>query len=257
MRYFITFAYDGTSFHGSQTQPNGNTVQAELEAAFATILRQPVPLTFAGRTDAGVHAEQMVAHFDFDKPVPANLCGRLNNLLPASIAVTDIRRVVDDAHARFDATERTYYYRITSRKDPFTHQTRTRIGTPLDFEAMNNAAKHLLGQQDFASFCRTHTDVKTTICDVKEARWVQENENEAYFVITADRFLRNMVRAVVGTLFEVGRGRMTQQQFADVIAAKNRCAAGHSAPAEGLSLVQIKYPEGVYVGFASSACAGE
>ena len=121
MRYFITFAYDGTSFHGSQTQPNGNTVQAEMEAAFATILREAVPLTFAGRTDAGVHAEKMVAHFDWNKDLPANLAGRLNNLLPPSIAVSHIERVTDEAHARFDATERTYYYRITDRKDPFTY----------------------------------------------------------------------------------------------------------------------------------------
>ena len=241
MRYFVTFSYLGTDFHGSQSQPNGNTVQAELEAAFATILRQPVPLTFAGRTDAGVHAEQMVAHFDFDKPLPANLSGRLNNLLPASIAVSDIRPVADDAHARFDARERTYYYRITTRKYPFLCATHTRVAPGLDFEAMNQAAQCLLGRQDFASFCRTHTDVKTTICDVREARWIQENETEAYFVITADRFLRNMVRAVVGTLFEVGRGRMQPQNLAAIIAAKDRCAAGHSAPAEGLSLVRIVY----------------
>lgn len=247
MRYFITFAYDGTDFHGSQTQPNGNTVQAEMEAAFATILRQPVPLTFAGRTDAGVHAEKMVAHFDYDKNLPANLAGRLNNLLPASIAVRDIRRVTDEAHARFDALERTYYYRITMRKDPFSRQIRTRIGTILDYTAMNHAAKLLLGKQDFASFCRVHTDVKTTICDVKEARWVQENEYEAYFVITADRFLRNMVRAVVGTLFEIGRGRMTEAQLAEIIAAHDRCKAGHSAPAEGLSLIEIIYPQNIYL----------
>ena len=247
MRYFITFAYDGTDFHGSQTQPNGNTVQAEMEAAFATILRQPVPLTFAGRTDAGVHAEKMVAHFDYDKNLPANLAGRLNNLLPASIAVRDIRRVTDEAHARFDALERTYYYRITMRKDPFSRQIRTRIGTILDYTAMNHAAKLLLGKQDFASFCRVHTDVKTTICDVKEARWVQENEYEAYFVITADRFLRNMVRAVVGTLFEIGRGRMTEAQLAEIIAAHDRCRAGHSAPAEGLSLIEIIYPQNIYL----------
>ena len=247
MRYFITFSYRGTDFHGSQTQPNGNTVQAEMEAAFATILREPVALTFAGRTDAGVHAEKMVAHFDWPKALPANFSGRLNNLLPASIAISDIQRVTDEAHARFDAVARTYRYRITTRKDPFLCFTHTRVATGLDFEAMNQAAQRLLGKQDFASFCRVHTDVKTTICDVKEAKWVQENETEAYFVITADRFLRNMVRAVVGTLFEVGRGKMTEQQLADIIAAKNRCRAGHSAPAEGLSLVEIIYPKNIYL----------
>ena len=247
MRYFITFAYNGTSFHGSQSQPNGNTVQAEMEQAFATILRQPVSLTFAGRTDAGVHAEQMVAHFDFDSPLPANLAGRLNNLLPASIAVRDICRVADDAHARFDALARTYYYRITTRKNPFLCVNHTRVAPGLDFEAMNKAAQLLLGKQDFASFCRVHTDVKTTICDVREARWIQTSETEAYFVISADRFLRNMVRAVVGTLFDIGRGKMTEAQLAEIIAAHNRCKAGHSAPAEGLSLVKIIYPEELFV----------
>ncbi len=247
MRYFITFTYRGTDFHGSQTQPNGNTVQAEMEQAFATILRTPVALTFAGRTDAGVHADKMVAHFDVEKAVPANFAARLNNLLPDSIAIRDLQRVTDEAHARFDALERTYHYRITMRKDPFACQTRTRVKEGLDFEAMNEAAQLLLGKQDFASFCRVHTDVKTTICDVREARWVVENEYEAYFVITADRFLRNMVRAVVGTLFEIGRGKMTQAQLADIIAAKDRCKAGHSAPAEGLSLVEIKYPKNLFI----------
>jgi tRNA pseudouridine38-40 synthase len=247
VRYFITFTYRGTDFHGSQTQPNGNTVQAEMEQAFATILRTPVALTFAGRTDAGVHADKMVAHFDVEKAVPANFAARLNNLLPDSIAIRDLQRVTDEAHARFDALERTYHYRITMRKDPFACQTRTRVKEGLDFEAMNEAAQLLLGKQDFASFCRVHTDVKTTICDVREARWVVENEYEAYFVITADRFLRNMVRAVVGTLFEIGRGKMTQAQLADIIAAKDRCKAGHSAPAEGLSLVEIKYPKNLFI----------
>ena len=240
MRYFISFAYDGTGYHGSQTQPNGNTVQAEMEAAFATILRTPVALTFAGRTDAG-------AHFDVEKAVPANFVGRLNNLRPASIAVTGLRRVTDEAHARFDATARTYRYRITTRKDPFLYINHTRVAAGLDLEAMNRAAERMLGERDFASFCRTHTDVKTTICHVTEARWVRENETEAYFEITANRFLRNMVRAVVGTLFEVGRGKMSEEEFEQVIAAHNRCRAGHSAPAEGLSLVEIIYPQNIYL----------
>lgn len=247
MRYFLSFAYRGTDFHGSQTQPNGNTVQAEMEKAFSTILRQPVALTFAGRTDAGVHAEHMIAHFDFEKSLPANFIGRLNNLLPDSIAVSALQHVSDEAHARFDATSRTYRYRITTRKNPFLTFTHTRVAPGLNFAAMNKAALLLLGKQDFASFCRVHTDVKTTICDVREAQWIQENETEAYFVITADRFLRNMVRAVVGTLFEIGRGKMTEAQLADIIASHDRCKAGNSAPAEGLSLVDIRYPETIYV----------
>ena len=247
MRYFIEFTYNGSSFHGSQTQPNGNTVQAEMEAAFATILRQAIPLTFAGRTDAGVHADKMVAHFDIEKAVPANFAARLNNLLPDSIAIINLQPVQDDAHARFDAIERTYHYRITTRKDPFLYINHTRVAAGLDFDAMNKAARLLLGKQDFASFCRVHTDVKTTICDVKRAQWIQESETEYTFVITADRFLRNMVRAVVGTLFEIGKGKMTEAQLADIIAAHNRCKAGHSAPAEGLSLVEIKYPKNTYL----------
>lgn len=246
MRYFIRFSYRGTAFHGSQVQPNGHTVQAELEHAMATILRQPVTTTFAGRTDAGVHADCMIAHFDMESELPINLCGRLNSLLSDAIAIQSIEKVKSDAHARFDATQRTYHYRIITKKDPFLYLTRTRVQEGLDYEAMNRAAQLLLGKQDFASFCRTHTDVKTTLCDIKEARWIVENEHMAYFCITADRFLRNMVRAVVGTLLEVGRGRMTEKQFAEVIIAKDRCKAGHSAPAEGLSLIEIQYPNNIY-----------
>ena len=172
---------------------------------------------------------------------------RLNNLLPDSIAIITLHPVQDVAHARFDAIERTYHYRITTRKDPFLYINHTRGAPGLDFDAMNKAARLLLGKQDFASFCRVHTDVKTTICDVKRAQWIQESETEYTFVITADRFLRNMVRAVVGTLFEIGKGKMTEAQLADIIAAHDRCKAGHSAPAEGLSLVEIKYPKNTYL----------
>ena len=220
-----------------------------MEAAFATILRQAVPLTFAGRTDAGVHADKMVAHFDLENNQMVNdqMVHRLNNLLPDSIAIINLQPVQDDAHARFDAIERTYHYRITTRKDPFLYINHTRVAAGLDFDAMNKAARLLLGKQDFASFCRVHTDVKTTICDVKQAQWIRESETEYTFVITADRFLRNMVRAVVGTLFEIGKGKMTEAQLADIIAAHDRCKAGHSAPAEGLSLVEIIYPKNTYL----------
>lgn len=163
MRYFIRFSYRGTAFHGSQVQPNGHTVQAELEHAMATILRQPVTTTFAGRTDAGVHADCMIAHFDMESELPINLCGRLNSLLSDAIAIQSIEKVKSDAHARFDATQRTYHYRIITKKDPFLYLTRTRVQEGLDYEAMNRAAQLLLGKQDFASFCRTHTDVKTTL----------------------------------------------------------------------------------------------
>lgn len=238
MRYFIEFAYKGTAYHGSQVQPNGITVQSVLQDAFFTILRTPVELTFAGRTDAGVHAEQMFAHFDLDITPPT--AERLNRLLPEDVAVRRIYPVADDLHARFSARSRTYEYRITVRKSPFSYDVRTRVHAPLDYKAMNEAAKLLLGTHDFASFCKVHTDVKTTLCTVTEAFW-REDEEGAVFSITADRFLRNMVRAVVGTLFEVGRHQLTSEGFADIIESRSRQAAGQSAPPQGLFLTAVRY----------------
>ena len=251
MRYFIRFAYDGTAFHGSQRQPNGITVQQTMEQALAMIFREEVPLTFAGRTDAGVHAREMYAHFDIpddnSKLLIQNSKFRLNGILPDSIAIFDIYPVTDDAHARFSATRRTYEYHIVDHKDPFLCQQATRVRPGLDFAAMNEAAQLLIGKQDFASFCRTNTDVKTTICDLTRAEWKELGNGHAVFTIAADRFLRNMVRAVVGTLFEVGRGKMTKEQFAQVITQHNRCAAGDSAPAEGLFLTHIEYPQDIFL----------
>lgn len=242
MRYFIKFSYNGTAYHGSQVQPNGNTVQEELEKALSLLLREPISTTFAGRTDAGVHAEVMYAHFDVAESLPGNLAFRLNGILPNDIAITDVLRVKDDAHARFDATSRTYEYRIIDRKDVFCPNTRTRVRPGLDFDAMNEAAKYLLGRQDFASFCRAHTDVKTTICHVTRAEW-----KERVFTITADRFLRNMVRAVVGTLFDVGYGKTKADDVRDIIRSQSRQSAGQSAPAEGLFLTDITYPQEIFL----------
>lgn len=270
MRYFLRFAYDGTAFHGSQRQPNGITVQETMEQALAMIFREPIALTFAGRTDAGVHAREMYAHLDIpaspksshkgkdfvcennflpfrDGQGIGSLVFRLNGILPDSIAIFDIYPVKDEAHARFTAKSRTYEYHIIDHKDPFLHQQATRVRPGLDFEVMNQAAKHLIGKQDFASFCRTNTDVKTTICDLTQAEWRELDDRHAVFTITADRFLRNMVRAVVGTLFEVGRGKLTIEQFAEVITQHNRCAAGDSAPAEGLFLTHIEYPTEIFL----------
>ena len=250
MRYFIKFSYLGTEFHGSQRQPNGITVQETMEQALKMIFREEVPLTFAGRTDAGVHAREMFAHFDLTDcqlPIANNLVFRLNGILPNSIAIYDIVPVTDEAHARFTAKSRTYEYHIVDHKDPFLYDLATRVRPGLDFNAMNEAAKYLIGKQDFASFCRSNTDVKTTICDLTYAHWEVKENGHAVFTITADRFLRNMVRAVVGTLFEVGRGKMTIEQFAQVISQHTRTAAGDSAPAEGLYLTQIIYPEEIWV----------
>ena len=251
MRYFLRFAYDGTAFHGSQRQPNGVTVQETMEQALALIFREEVQLTFAGRTDAGVHAREMYAHFDIGdeamKKERERLVFRLNGILPDSIAIFDIYPVKENAHARFDAVRRTYEYHIIDHKDPFLCKQATRVRPGLDFAAMNESAKLLIGKQDFASFCRTNTDVKTTICDLKQAEWKELDNGHAVFTISADRFLRNMVRAVVGTLFEIGRGKMTKEQFAEVITQHNRCAAGDSAPAEGLYLTHIEYPEEIFL----------
>ena len=209
MRYFITFSYDGTRYHGGQIQPNGDSVQERLEWALSTLLRQEVNVTGAGRTDAGVHARVMVAHFDFEEAIDCQqLCYKLNRLLPFDIAVQELKQVSDDMHARFSATSRTYHYYIHTKKDPFRRAYSCEIHYPLDFALMNEAGKILTTYEDFGAFCKSHTDVKTTICHVTEARWVQTSETAWYFRITANRFLRNMVSAVVGTLIDVGRGKL-------------------------------------------------
>jgi tRNA pseudouridine38-40 synthase len=215
------------------------------------IFREEIPLTFAGRTDAGVHAREMYAHMDIDEEAMRRegerLVFRLNGILPDSIAIFDIYPVTDEAHARFSATRRTYEYHVIDHKDPFLFTQATRIRPGLDYAVMNEAAQLLIGKQDFASFCRSNTDVKTTICDLSYAHWDVLENGHAVFTISADRFLRNMVRAVVGTLFEVGRGKMTKEQFAEVITQHNRSAAGESAPAQGLYLTQIQYPEEIFI----------
>lgn len=251
MRYFVKFTYNGTPFHGSQTQPNGITVQETMEKTFSTILRQPIALTFAGRTDAGVHALEMYAHFDYPSPLNSTLIAKLNSLLPPEIAVYDILHVHDNAHARFAAFWRTYHYRIIDHKDPFNMHFMTCVAPGLDYDKMNEAAQLLLGTHDFASFCKVHTDVRTTICTVTEAHWQPIHQLTDFpiyqFVITADRFLRNMVRAIVGTLFAVGRGKLSLTDFQAIIDAKNRCSAGQSAPSDGLYLVHIEYPKNTYI----------
>lgn len=247
MRYFIQLSFDGTAYHGWQVQPNALSVQECLNRALSTLLRTPTDTVGAGRTDAGVHAAMMVAHFDHEGEVDTDTLRRkLNRLLPADIAVKEIRRVNDGAHARFSATARTYHYHVYTQKDPFLRHYAARITFPLDFERMNRAAALLLSVRDFTSFSKLHTDAKTNLCRVERARWEQTAPGLWRFEITADRFLRNMVRAVVGTLIDVGRGRITPEQFLEVIEKKDRCAAGESMPAHALSLVDIRYPEGVW-----------
>ncbi len=240
MRYFIRFSYKGTNYHGWQHQPNGNSIQDELEKALSTILRENIALTAAGRTDAGVHALSMTAHFDSPATIDNTMVARLNALLPPDIAVQSIEHVSDDKHARFDALWRRYEYRIVNTKTAFDYDTTVFIHTPLDFDKMNQAAALLLQYEDFASFCKVHTDVKTTICHITEAQWSKRGDMWV-FSIQANRFLRNMVRAIVGTLLDVGRGKITVEQFAGIIENKNRSQAGQSAPAQGLFFVNAAY----------------
>ena len=246
-RYFIYLGYDGTNYHGWQIQPNGASVQETLMKALSTFLRRQVEVVGAGRTDAGVHARLMVAHFDFETRLDVEgVTDKLNRLLPADIAVYRVCEVKPDAHARFDATYRTYKYYITTRKDPFNRMYAWRVFQSLDFDKMNEAAQTLFDYTDFTSFSKLHTDVKTNNYRIMYARWEQEAPDEWVFTIRADRFLRNMVRAVVGTLVEVGRGKLTVDGFRRVIEEKNRCSAGTSVPGHALFLVDIGYPDTLF-----------
>ena len=247
-RYFIYLSFNGARYHGWQIQPNGITVQAELEKALATLLRRETPVTGAGRTDAGVNARLMVAHFDTPAPLdnPTETADRLNRVLPPDIAVYDIRPVTDEAHSRFDALSRTYKYYLIDHKSPFLETFACRYRGTLDFDRMNEAAEQLYRYTDFTSFSKLHTDVKTNNCRIQQARWEKEGDMWV-FTITADRFLRNMVRAIVGTLLEIGRGRMTADGLRRVIEAKDRCKAGVSVPGHALYLVDITYPDQLFL----------
>lgn len=242
-RYFIYLSYDGTAYHGWQVQPNGISVQEEMQKALSTLLRQDIEIVGAGRTDAGVHARVMVAHFDFGQALDvAQLAYKLNRILPKDISVSKVMTVAADMHARFSAVKRTYHYYIHLHKDPFHRFYSCELHYELDFGLMNEAAAYLLECSDFAAFCKVHTDVKTTICKVTEARWIDDGGGCWHFVISADRFLWNMVRAVVGTLIDVGRHRLTLEQFKAVVEGKNRSNAGESMPGNALFLEDVKYP---------------
>ena len=241
-RYFIWLSYDGTHYHGWQVQPNGISVQGELQRVLSTLLRQEISITGAGRTDAGVHARVMAAHFDFEGDIDCKqLAYKMNRMLGVDIVIDRIEEVSPELHARFSATERTYHYYIHTRKDPFQRHYSCEIHYPLDFEKMNEAGRILTTYEDFGAFCKAHSDVKTTLCHVTRAEWIQTDENTWYFVITANRFLRNMVRAVVGTLVDVGRGRLTLEEFRGVIEGKRRSDAGDSMPGNALFLEDVKY----------------
>lgn len=243
-RYFLQLSYKGTNYHGWQIQPNAVSVQEVMEKALSTLLREPVFVVGAGRTDTGVHASFFILHFDIQNPLSPNydLVYKLNSFLPDDIAVQKCWPVSEEAHARFSAVSRTYHYFITAQKDPFSTETSYYYSLPLDVDKMNEAAQTLFDYEDFTSFSRLHTDVKTNNCKIMQAEWRKEGK-QLVFVVKADRFLRNMVRAIVGTLLEVGKGKLSVNEFRQIIERQDRGAAGASAPANGLFLVNIEYPE--------------
>lgn len=242
-RYFLQISYNGTNYHGWQVQPNAVSVQEVLEKALSTILREEISVVGAGRTDTGVHASFFVLHFESENEnLDSKLVYKLNSFLPSDIAMQKIRKVDADLHARFSAVSRTYKYFISTAKNPFNTQFSFQYMLPLDVDKMNEAAKALFEYEDFTSFSRLHTEVKTNNCKIYQAEWTIDNQ-QLIFTIKADRFLRNMVRAIVGTLLEVGRGKLSLDEFRTIIESKNRGAAGASAPAPGLFLVDIEYPE--------------
>lgn len=242
MRYFLDIAFRGASFHGWQRQPGDISVQECLEDAFSKVLRCETPVTGAGRTDAGVNARRMVAHADFpDHTDIPSLLRAVNAIAGKDVAVRSAVAVGADAHARFDATSRTYRYFAHTSKNPFARELSWQASPGLDFDAMNEAAAMLIGKRDFTSFAKLHSDARTNICDLRVARWVNMDDDKWYFEICADRFLRNMVRAVVGTLVEVGRGKLAPRQIMDVLDASDRCAAGTSMPAHALFLWDVTY----------------
>lgn len=244
-RFFIHLAYHGGNFCGWQTQPGLPTVQQTLEGALSTLLRQPIAVVGCGRTDTGVHASDFYAHFDLNEPNASmalnDLVFKLNNFLPPDIAIFDIFPVADNAHARFDATARTYQYHVSDRRLPFRQGQYCRIFFRPDLDKMNEAARVLMEYDDFTSFAKLHTQVKTNICHLSEAHWDVVGE-EWVFTIRSNRFLRNMVRSVTGTLLDVGRGKLSIEGLREVVEKKNRCAAGVSMPACGLFLTKVEYP---------------
>ena len=241
MRYFIKLAYNGTQYHGWQYQPNASSVQETMNKAFSVLLNTTVNIMGAGRTDTGVHAKEMFAHFDFETPIDvASLVHKLNSYLPKDIVIYTIIPVHDEAHSRFDATKRTYEYHINTFKDAFSQEQSWYFHQKLDLDLMNEAARILFNYTDFQCFSKVNTDVNTFDCTIFEAYWKRENGN-LIFTISANRFLRNMVRAIVGTLVNIGLHKITLADFSNIIESKNRDKAGFSVPAHGLYLTKIEY----------------
>tara|TARA_B100000925_G_scaffold221214_1_gene169984 strand:+ start:23 stop:775 length:753 start_codon:yes stop_codon:yes gene_type:complete len=248
VRYFLIISYCGTKYHGWQRQPNSLSIQETLEDAISTILKQKILLVAAGRTDAGVHAISMYAHFDaiINGEIESKLIGLLNSYLDHSITIKKVIKVVENAHARFDAISRTYVYKISFQKDPFKYKRYFEMRKQIDFQKIKLACDHLLTHNDFKSFSKTRSDVKNYLCNIKRADW-KLNEHEAIFKITANRFLRNMVRAIVGTLIEVGKNKISIEDFNKIIIQRDRKKAGFSVPAYGLYLEDVEYPKNIFL----------
>ncbi len=247
-RYFLKLAYNGANYNGWQIQNNAPSVQQTINEALSTILQRHINVVGCGRTDAGVHAKEFYAHFDIDKDISrerGEIVRRLNHFLPKDIGIFNLIPVTKDAHARFDAVSRSYRYIITTKKDPFMNDFSYFVHHNLSLKRMNEAANILFNHTDFTSFSKLHTQVKTNNCKILNAGW-KEKGNLLVFEITADRFLRNMVRAIVGTLLDVGRGKISAEDFNAIIESKNRSNAGFSVPAKGLFLMKVQYPENMF-----------
>jgi len=243
LRYFIELSYNGKAYHGWQNQPNAISIQQVVEKALAVMLKEQIAIIAAGRTDAGVHAKQMFAHFDTIHNLnKSNLQYKLNAILPKDIAVHHIFKVKEEAHARFDALSREYLYKISLKKNVFTFEETYYLKLNLNVDKMNEAAKILFQYKDFQCFSKSNTDVKTYHCNIMKAEWIKEN-NELQFIIKADRFLRNMVRAIVGTMINIGLGKIDIEDLHSIIKSKNRSNAGFSVPAHALFLTKIEYPD--------------
>ena len=245
MRYFLELAYNGKEYHGWQKQPNAVTVQEVVEKALFTLLQEPIEIVGAGRTDAGVHARQLFAHCDITTVPEEELIFKMNSLLPRDIVVKNLYRMKSEAHARFDANSRSYEYHLIQQKDPFAFDMAYLVKRELDVGLMNKAAEILLEYEDFKCFSRSRTDVKSYKCKIISAFWEHKN-NRLIFYITADRFLRNMVRAIVGTLLDVGIGKTEVENLHDIIGSRNRSEAGASVPAHGLYLTRVEYPNKIF-----------
>lgn len=247
MRYFFTIAYKGTQYHGWQKQPNAIGVQQKIEEAFSTILNQKSEIVGSGRTDSGVHATAQVFHFDYSNELePEQLVFKANKMLPKDVALKHVNLVKEESHARFDAESRAYQYHIVTEKNPFSIDQAYFFTQELSIEKMNSAAEKLLDYQDFESFSKVKTDVFTFNCDIFEAFWKQEQDS-LVFHIKANRFLRGMVRAIVGTLLDVGQNKITIEDFENIIKAKDRKSAGRAVPAHGLYLTEVQYPKDIYI----------